>query len=191
MATFFGFPFIPSCFYTGYCFLKGVNRFTRSLKLFRISRLFHYLVIKVPLPVFSPGDFCCLAKQLLYITTPLSLCQQLFSFFSISFFFCLFLYFFDSLSCESFASIPRPVLFVNYFFQFFYFSKITASIFSLVKFMERRIHIPAPLFTGITCQDPRPCPSADYYYRENSKTRCRLPVSSGCSPPPSSQVLSG
>ena len=63
LATFFGFPFIPSCFYTGYCFLKGVNRFTRSLKLFRISRLFHYLVIKVPLPVFSLGIFAVLRSS--------------------------------------------------------------------------------------------------------------------------------
>lgn len=190
MATFFGFPFIPSCFYTGYCFLKGVNRFTRSLKLFRISRLFHYLVIKVPLPVFPRGFLLSCEAAFIYYHTAFALSTTFFIFFN--FFFLLFIFiFFDSLFCESFASIPRPVLFVNYFFQFFYFSKITASIFNLVKFMERRIHIPAPLFTGITCQDPRPCPSADYYYRENSKTRCRLPVSSGCSPPPSSQVLSG
>ena len=73
LATFFGFPFIPSCFYTGYCFLKGVNRFTRSLKLFRISRLFHYLVIKVPLPVFPRGFLLSCEAAFIYYHTVFAL----------------------------------------------------------------------------------------------------------------------
>ncbi|MDE7327424.1 MAG: hypothetical protein K2N63_14330, partial [Lachnospiraceae bacterium] len=40
------------------------------------------------LPRFLLGLFCCLSKQLLYITTPLRVCQQLFSFFLNYFFFC-------------------------------------------------------------------------------------------------------
>ena len=85
LATFFGFPFIPSCFYTGYCFLKGVNRFTRSLKLFRISRLFHYLVIKVPLPVFSLGIFAVLRSSFYILPHRFRFVNNFFHFFQFLF----------------------------------------------------------------------------------------------------------
>ena len=70
----------------------GVNRFTRSLKLFRISRLFHYLVIKVPLPVFSLGIFAVLRSSFYILPHRFHFVNNFFHFFN--FFFLLFIFVF-------------------------------------------------------------------------------------------------